>query len=312
MQFHKTLAMWDSQKSMVKALPKWLPESRKIEAFYSMKLKGCEKLGGDILNTLQSEYLWIKNRRPYYKVYPCIVDALCKLRLDAKFPCPDIPQGQLSIRFALGKEPSTKDGIKIGSMFVTNVNFRSPSGRESKGMTIFADLLNPPNRDFMPFHITFDPNPHHYKSVEDLIENGQDVNVKLSNQHYLAMKKEAQALAIRIALTTCMLADDPEIITPDVLSEDRTRYDKASNEWKSKAEKRAKKSGRVGWNIGKNIDMETTPHFRRPHKAVRHTGPGGTIPKIVFVKGCKVKANKLTTVPTGYVLPDGTEVECVK
>lgn len=27
------------------------------------------------------------------------------------------------------------------------------------------------------------------------------------------------------------------------------------------------------------------------------------------VKGCKVKGEKLTKVPTGFVLPDGTEVE---
>jgi len=310
MEFHKTSAMWDTQKGMVKA-PRWVPEMRKMEAFYCAKIEACKKLGGDILNILQSEGLWIKNRRPYYKVYPCMVDAMCRLRLNAKFPCPDIPQGQLSIRFALGKEPSTKDGIKIGSLFVCNANLRRrTSGIESKGMTIIANLLNPPNRDFKPFVITFDPNPHHYKSVEDLLENGQDPNSSLRNEQepYRTMRKEVQALAIRIALTTCMLADDPEIVTPDVLVEHQKNYDKASEEWKRKAEKKARRIGKVGWNIGKNLEI--IPHFRRPHWAIRHFGPkGNSVPKVVKVKHSVVHRDRLTTVPNGRMLEDGTEIE---
>lgn len=314
MQFHKTSTIWDEQKDQVQA-PSWVPELKKAEIFYAARLDRCKKAfasikkrGEDVLNLLRAEYLWIRNRRPYYKVYPAIVEALCRLKLNEKYECPEIPQGQLSVRFAVGHEPQTKDGIRICALFLTNLGLRTPSGRESKGITVEADLLNPPNKeDFHPFLFTMDPNPHFYDSVEDLIERGQDPNCRLFHEDSLSAKKEVQALATRIALTVCMLRDDPDIITPDILVEDERRYEKASDEWKRKAEKRARKRGKIGWNIGK--EMETVPHFRRPHLAIRHTGPNRTVPKVVRVKACTVHRDKLTKVPTGYVLPDGTEVE---
>ena len=298
--------MWDLQKSQLDAL-RFVSENRKVEIFYAKKIEACRGLRGDVLNLLQSECHWIRDRRPYYKVYPCMVDALCKLRLDAKFQCPEVPRSQISIRFALEKEPSTKDGIKIGSLFIVGVILRTPSGKESKGITIFANLLNPPNSDFENFIITFDPNPPYFQSVEDLLERGQDPKHVLRHDSSLTMRKDVQALAIRIALTTCMIADDPEIITPDILIADERQYEKASDEWKRKAEKRAIKKGKIGWNIGKS--METIPHFRRPHLRLLPTGPNRSVPKIVKVKSCMVHKNKLTTVPTGHMLEDGTEIE---
>lgn len=314
MQFHKTLAMWDEQKSQLDAL-RFVPENRKVEIFYYEKMKSiaARDQRGDVRNILLMEYRWIRDRRPYYKVYPCIVDALCKLRLDAKFQCPEVPQGQISIRFALGKEPSTKDGIKIGSLFIAGVNLRTPSGKESKGMTIFAKLLNPPNSDFEPFFITFDPNPHHYKSVDDLLENGQDPNSSLRNEQepYRTMRKEAQALAIRIALTTCMIADDPDIITRDVLAEKQGEYDSEKNEErKRRAEEKAKNRGVFGWSIGKKFQgRANSPHYTNTYLAVRYKGKGRKTAEIVAVRGYWTGKDKLTTVPTGHIREDGTEVE---
>jgi hypothetical protein len=115
-------------------------------------------------------------------------------------------------------------------------------------------------------------------------------------------------LALRIALTVILLADDPSIITPDVLSADRDRYESETDEaWKQRAVDRAKRRGIVGWNIG--ADYEVCPHYRRPHFGIRHTGKGRTIPRIVPIKGAVVHRSRLTEVPTGYMLPDGTEVE---
>ena len=169
-------------------------------------------------------------------------------------------------------------------------------------MLLSISVLNPPEGEQNLVQFMFDPNPDHVRSIEEVLEIGEP------NKSVSSFKKEVQTLAIRIALTVCMLADDPEIITPDVLSDQQSRYDGEKDEaWKRRAEEKAKKRGVFGWSIGKSI--EVTPHIRRPHFALRHTGPGGKIPKIVAVKGCVVKMNKLTKVPTGHVLPDGTEIE---
>jgi hypothetical protein len=112
----------------------------------------------------------------------------------------------------------------------------------------------------------------------------------------------------RICVTCHLLADDPSIITPDVLSKDRDRYESETDEaWKQRAVDRARRRGIVGWNIG--ADYEVCPHYRRPHFGLRHTGKGKTVPRIVPIKGAVVHRSRLTEVPTGYMLPDGTEIE---
>ena len=70
---------------------------------------------------------------------------------------------------------------------------------------------------------------------------------------------------------------------------------------------RAKRKGKFGFSIGKKY--ETMPHFRRPHFALRHTGKGGSIPKIVPAKSSIVHKSVLTRVPTGRYDEHGNEVE---
>jgi hypothetical protein len=115
-------------------------------------------------------------------------------------------------------------------------------------------------------------------------------------------------IAVRHVVTICLLADDHSIITPDVLSSDRDRYESETDEaWKQRAVDRARRRGVVGWSIG--ADYEVCPHYRRPHFGLRHTGKGRSVPRIVPIKGAVVHRSRLTEVPTGYMLPDGTEVE---
>jgi hypothetical protein len=290
MQFHESPTWWEAVKEK---LPKG---SQPLES-YLRQIAVFKKQNRDIeVAILSNEARWHANRRPYYKVYPCIVDALCRLKLDCRYMAPEVPEGTLSIRFAEGHEPRTAEGIKIGSMLVSRLKTKSrQTGDLSSAILIETELVDPPE-ELRNYWFLINPNPLKMESMEEIIEQGDDQR-----------KKEIQALATRIALTVCMLADDPDIITPDVLADQQRRYDGETDEgWKRRAEEKARKRGVFGWSVGKKI--EVTPHIRRPHWAVRHTGPKGCIPKVVPVKGCKVKG-KFTEVPTGYMLPDGTEVE---
>lgn len=63
------------------------------------------------------------------------------------------------------------------------------------------------------------------------------------------------------------------------------------------------KVGKVGWNIGKNIEKEAREvgaHYRRPHLAIRWCGKGGETPVLKRIKGAIVNKQKLTEIPTGY------------
>lgn len=290
MKFHESRTWWDVKK-------KQLPKGKDFLEAHLDQIEAFRKAGHNIeAAILANEARWHARRRPYYKVYPCVVDALCRLKLDCKYECPEVPEGTISIRFAEGHEPQTKGGLKIGSILASKIETQSrKTGESAHAVLVEADLLDPPE-DLRAYWFVINPNPVRLSSMEEIIEEGDD-----------PAKKELQALASRIALTVCMLADDPEIITPDVLKDDQGRYETASEEWKRKAEDKARRRGVFGWSVGKHI--EVAPHVRRPHWAIRHTGPNRSVPKIVPVRGCKVKAKKLTEVPTGYTLPDGTEVE---
>lgn len=294
MQFHNTVTMYDDMKGQVPGLveKRLSPASFYAAAIYAHKDKGRHTT----VPILESELAWIENVRPYYKVYPAILNSMCRLKLDVKYECPDVPENQISVRFAVGQEPSTKNGFKIGSLFMAGLK----GSDERKYMAILVNVLNfNENVRFI-----LDPNPDNVKSIEECIEMGE-LHGEVSPD-----KKEIQALATRIALTVCMLEHDPDIITPEILSKDEERYQGETDEWKRRAEERARKRGKVGWSIGKEFQKRiNSPHYTNPHLRLAHTGPGRSIPKIVEVKGYWTGKDKLTTVPTGYILPNGVEVE---
>ena len=51
----------------------------------------------------------------------------------------------------------------------------------------------------------------------------------------------------------------------------------------SKYVDKAHRRGKVGWNVGRHI--EVAPHYRRPHMALVWTGTGRAVPKIVPTAG---------------------------
>ena len=280
MKFHEFRTWWQSQGAPFKKLGR--------QQFYQLESTSVSKSDPVFGHILANESEWYESRQPYYKVYPCIVDALCKLKLNFNCECPKVPEGTICIRFAEGHEPESKDGNKITSLLV----HADRDVQKKERLLIQVTLKNDPDKFYWFYFDTNDPS----MTIQEGIDSATWIH------------KDVMVLATRIALTVLMLADDPEIITPDVLAADQNRYDNETDDgWKMKAKEKAKQRGVFGWSIGK--DIHVAPHVRRPHWAVRWTGPGKKIPQIRPIKGCKVNWDKLTKVPTGHMLPDGTEVE---
>jgi hypothetical protein len=101
---------------------------------------------------------------------------------------------------------------------------------------------------------------------------------------------------LRLCTMLCLLADDPEVITPDVLADDRQKYEASGGD--SKYVDRAHRRGKLGWHVGEKI--EVMPHYRRPHPALVWTGRGRSQPRIVLRKGSVVHREVLARVPTGF------------
>ena len=66
---------------------------------------------------------------------------------------------------------------------------------------------------------------------------------------------------LRLCVMLCLLADDPEVISPDVLASDRRKYEHRGSE--HGYVDRAHRRGKVGRNVDQKI--EVMPHFCRSH-----------------------------------------------
>lgn len=242
------------------------------------------------------EDAWFQLGRPYYKVWPAVVNPLCKLHLDVSFF--DITSGMtssvLAARFSEGNEVASCD-LRLRSLIVC---YKKPSSDDPYSGVLWVLPCIYDNSS----NTELDAGGVMLRGFEPTIQGELDAmgNAPGGRDGYDSICRAAT----KIAMTVLLLANDPSIIKPDVLAADREAYDRTGD---PKYIERAKKKGIVGWRIGE--EYETCPHFRRPHFALRHTGKGKTIPKIVPVKGAVVHRSKLTQVPTGYITPDGIEVE---
>jgi hypothetical protein len=231
-----------------------------------------------------AEQRWYRNMRPYYKAWPGIITSLIGLNLNMKseeIPSPKF--NEMAVRFC------DNDNGTIASMFF---EFEPVQGGRQLGVRF---SVNGEPR-FIQGGITLADG----RIIQDAIDCAFDNASGRGDVEYFYQYTRA----IKIALTIAILADDPSIIEPDVLSKDELAYERTKDQ---KYVDKARRRGKVGWHIGKTF--ESMPHYRRPHPALFHTGKGRAIPRIVFRSGCVVHREKMTKVPTGYITPEGVEVE---
>lgn len=241
------------------------------------------------------EKFWHDQIRPYYKVWPAVHDALLKVPLDITTQSAEIPHQTFAVRLQVGREPLMPDAkgvmLSIGSLLISSV--RTENTRTNAVLISTQEVYQAPAPGvFGPF----------FFSVND--HNTFESEINRMAKEWTTKETEGLESAVRLAVGVLLMAKDPKIVTADVLSKDRRKYEETND---PKYIERARKRGIVGWSIGEKY--ESCPHIRRPHFAIRHTGKGGTIPRIVPISGSIVHNKRLTTVPTGYITPDGVEVE---
>ena len=100
---------------------------------------------------------------------------------------------------------------------------------------------------------------------------------------------------VRLCCTLCLLGSDSEVISPDVLNDDRAKFEQTGDE---KYVDKAHRRGKVGWDVGREI--EVAPHYRRPHMALVWTGHGRALPRVVPRRGSIVHREVVEKVPSGF------------
>lgn len=241
------------------------------------------------------ELIWHQSKRPYYNVWPSVVEAFSKA--SAQVPGNFIAESLLKmppamlVRFAVGHEVGQLRSFLVGRILVKN----------QRGVGIWCDIGEKKLLDGLEGPV------HTYTMVplaETMFSEEMSGNaLKAMNEDHDSSVECLQNLSVvqqaaRVLTCLCVVRNDPEFIQPAVLSKHRMLWEQTKDQ---ALVAKAKERGVVGWEVGKNVTIEVSPHYRRAHFGIRWTGPKATVPKLVPIKGCSVKSTKISDVPTGYL-----------
>ena len=242
---------------------------------------------GQFCGQLQNEQDWEQAHRPYYNVWPSIVPMLTRLDLNLDSGLIQLSLPTLSVRFPKQQNPLTfdwkGDEIAVRSLLMGEIN-------DGTGISILIDIGEIMND--VPLHTYRNFPRRQGLTVEQSLAGlpkGSLSEVGIQIPDSLATD------CVRLCCTLCLLENDPAIISPDVLSKDRVKFERTGDEtYVVKAHRR----GKVGWDVGRQI--EVAPHYRRPHLMLAWTGTGRSVPKIVPRRGSVVHRSKVEKVPSGF------------
>lgn len=236
------------------------------------------------------EHQWYRLQRPYYNVWPGIIKPLVKLKLDT-VKCDQIhlPMTCISFRFA---EQTTLFRLENGSPLRSVLVCDSEVG-----------LINDDQREFtlwMDFRDKDDDGVAAWSYRRFLMQPDWSISEAMDRMAKAEPVYSHSGLSpisystcsnIMALITGCLLLDT-DFIVPEVLNRDKTKP------LTDERIARARANGKVGWDIGKEIDVN--PHWRRPHPALMWTGKGRTVARITMRKGSIVKRSTIGTIPTGF------------
>ena len=258
-----------------------------IDACYGYAIKTAEK-GTSAYFQAGVEQRWFRAVRPYYKVWPAIASALIKIPLTAPGSSMSLPCSPIVIRISEGSAATS-----VKAVLVDIIEYNDGEWIGWRRLSIFISV----GTTWESICMAMKPGENMEQSLERAMKDSGRTDA-LPKYIYDAM---------RLTVAVCLLANDPSIVTPDVLEADKEKLATASEHEVQVLHEKARRRGKIGWSIGEAV--EAMPHYRRPHFGIRHTGVGRGVPKIVPIKGAVVHRQKMSTVPTGFTLPDGREVE---
>jgi hypothetical protein len=263
------------------------------------------------------EASWLKHGRPFYNVYPIAVELCQKTSLNMKWGDIKFPTRNLLLRFAGGSEPL---GIKAALLRVpseqkisTRLGFHESRAKPFLSMgTVPLGGIVQRTSEPLAWVWAYYPSSGGIRDemVSDTLPLGfsdgfSDTAVAMPETG--GRSKEESNFLVRLLAFIGLLARGTDLITPAILSADREEYDATTDEARKKwLEERAARRQGCGFDIGRSMEIEraSSPHWRSPHLALFHTGPGRTVPSLKMRSGCVVIPKDMSQVPTGYLGPE--------
>jgi hypothetical protein len=246
-------------------------------------------------NQMVMEARWYHRKRPYYNVWPAILPMLLRLNLNIESSLISPPENTLCIRLPVEKNHLAFEFNGERHEVHTIMMVRGLI-RDASGMSMWIDIgeSDPTDMGVTSPVYTF----RNFQCVPGLTVDQAIASLPAhkSAKEGIVMPDQTISDCVRLACTICLLDDDPELVSPDVLTADVAKWEATHDR---KFVEKAHRRGKVGWDVGKHI--EVIPHIRRPHPALYWTGKGGTIPRIQIRKGSLVHRAAIENIPTGHM-----------
>ncbi len=270
------------------------PEDRfaqDIDQFYKRTLADAVGMGSaQFYSQMLNEQDWEKNRRPYYNLWPSIVPMLTRLDLDLDSNLIQLPLAALCIRLPKNHNPLRFDWkgeeVSVRCIMMGEIN-------QGTGISVLIDIGELMGEIGVPIYTYRNfpcrPGLTVEQSLASLGTKGLFAEIGVQVPDSLVMD------CVRLCCSLCLLENDPSIISPDVLADDRAKYEVSGDE---KYVEKAHRRGKVGWDVGRHI--EVIPHYRRPHMALVWTGRGRAVPRVVPRRGAIVHREVVEKVPMGF------------
>lgn len=256
----------------------------KSQSFNNEYFKECDRAGMDKISQAESRLynigkVWYQERRPFFNVYPGVEKCLRNTRAQI--------------------DPATIPHSVLHDLGVMEIRFSESSSTPSFFIAILPTVNRTLNKRYLAVHLIRidDRGIQAYSaSFGKPAETDTPLRTEGGWEHTGEDVRSEMELRVRLAMGVMLLAADPRYCEPVLLNRDRDKLMNDSE--RQQALDRAKKRGNFGFDLGR--DVEVSPHFRRPHFAIRWTGKGSAVPRLVPVKGAIINEGLITNVPTGY------------
>ena len=239
-----------------------------------------------LLQQVMTEEAFIRDKRPFYRIYPGIIEAFTTIGIE-KHDVSNVhpPVNPLSLEFPIDSP------LVAGNRKVVNILFMEFDDND----TLFVEYRSHVDT----FGVILFPRTN--EQITRLLDKTPEA------------ARETFKIILQIVFGVCMIPhSDSDLIKPLVLNRDKEKFEVTGD---PKYIDRAKRNGVHGWDVGKSIptreEMATfreqhgepgrkSPHWRMGHFAIRHTGEGRSVPVIRWIKETFINKDLWKEVPTGY------------
>ncbi|MHA2045691.1 MAG: hypothetical protein ACW99G_12915 [Candidatus Thorarchaeota archaeon] len=238
------------------------------------------------LTKFEAEYYLSK--RPYYHVYSSIIPMLTKV--DLELPSNHIKPPQGIKHLALKFQPGNPLGVQTMVISFQEVNEEVGLDKPTSGIVVGVNFGNVDDKGVPIYSAMIFP-----LTELSVKESTNKLNMRENINDY---SEEVMGQCLKLAITICLLGNDPNILQAKPLSKDVAKFNRGSTEVKDRLIEKARRKGVIAFDLGK--DLETSPHYRNGCMALYWTGKGRKTPVVQWRSGGIVNRNKIIEVPTGY------------